>query len=207
MTYSKDDISAIILAGGQGRRLGGKNKGLLDIEGETFVTRLLSNLSTQTKTQIISANNDISQYQQLNRTVIQDKNKNYQGPLSGIISCQAEIHTDLILTVPCDSPLIPTNLTEKLLLVYNQNPKTRLCVVHDGERRQNLLMLFHRDLLENMQQYFQAGNRKVQTWIKQQNYSDVDFSKQAINFTNINNESDMNRLLTLLKQENSRPQQ
>ena len=206
MVYSKDDISAIILAGGQGRRLGGKNKGLLNIKGETFVARLLSNLSTQTKTQIISANNDIVQYQQLNRTVIQDENDNYQGPLSGIISCQEEIRTDLILTLPCDSPLVPLNLTKKLLSSYNQNAQTRLCVVHDGERRQNLFMLFHRDLLQNMQQYFQSGERKVQNWIDQQDFIEVDFSDQAISFTNINKESDMSKLLMLIEQENSRRQ-
>ena len=199
--YTIQDITVIILAGGQGKRLGNQNKGLLTIDGETFISRLLRVLEPQSAFQIISANNDIDQYMHYKKKVIQDKESNYQGPLSGIISCKDFITTPLVLTVPCDSPLIPDNLSEKLLATFNQHESTRLCVVHDGTMLQNLFMLFNVRLLDDMEAYFNRNQRKVRTWINSHQFQSVDFSEQASKFTNINDAQGLHSLLEQPNQE------
>ena len=201
MKFSKNDITAIILAGGRGSRLGNQNKGLIELEDKPFVSHLLQKFSTQSKRQIISANNDISLYKNYNTNVIEDQFKNYQGPLSGIISCKPYIKTALVLTIPCDSPIIPDDLTQRLLDVYNSNDSTKLCVVHDVNQMQNLFMLFDAILLDDMSEYFQNNNRKVGDWINRHQTETVDFSDKALNFINVNDESNLTTLRKLISQE------
>ena len=217
MKYTINDITVIILAGGRGSRLGNQNKGLIKLNNTqetiinatkskpvkevTFVSHLLSKLISQSQTQIISANDNISEYEKYNTRVIQDQTGGYQGPLSGIISCKSFIHTPLVLTVPCDSPLVPDTLSQRLLDTYNQKDSTQICVAHDGTRLQNLFMLFDTQLLDNMNDYFHENNRRVHSWIECQNklkrFQQVDFSDCAINFTNVNNEENLQALLKL----------
>ncbi|MDH3326795.1 MAG: molybdenum cofactor guanylyltransferase [Gammaproteobacteria bacterium] len=197
MQYTIEDITVIILAGGQGKRLGNQNKGLLKLNGETFVSHLLKKMSKQSASQIISANNDISLYKQFNKTIVEDQVDNYQGPLSGIISCKPHANTALVLTIPCDSPLVPANLSQRLLDTYNQHSSTKLCVVHDGSMLQNLFMLFDKSLLNDMEDYFQKDQRQVRAWINRHDYEAVNFSDQALHFTNVNDEASFQRLLSL----------
>ena len=200
MKYDFNDITVIILAGGQGTRFEKRNKGLLKINNETFVSHLLKKLLTQSKIQIISANNNIEEYEYYNTQVIKDRVTNYQGPLSGIISCKSHIKTPLVLTIPCDSPIIPDDLSQRLLETYNNNEETQLCVVDDGERLQNLFMLFNVTLLDNMETYFLNNQRSVHGWLKNQKYKTVDFSDKAINFTNVNDQSNLDDLLAVFSQ-------
>ena len=198
MRYTTNDITAVIIAGGQGKRLGGRNKGLLQLNHQTFVALLLKKLAKQSRTQIISANNDLEDYQQYGVPVIKDITDNYQGPLSGIISCKDYINSPLVLTVPCDSPLIPDNLSQRLLDAYNSEPNTTLCVVDDGSQLQNLFMLFDAALLDDMTGYFQSGQRKVYGWIKQHSFKAVDFSDCPNNFINVNDENSLQSILNIV---------
>ncbi len=196
--HSINDITAIILAGGKGMRIGKQNKGLLDLNGETFVSHLLKKLAPQSATQILSVNDDIPQYQQYSKTLVQDEAENYQGPLSGIISCKSQIKTSLVLTVPCDSPTIPTDLSERLLNAHNEHTSTPLCVVHDGKRLQNLFMLFDVNLLKNMEEYFLNDRRSVYSWIQQHAFQEVDFSDKADLFINVNDQTNFDALQRLI---------
>ena len=205
--YTTDDITVIIIAGGKGERLGGLNKGLLKLNNETFVFHLLKRISPQSKKQIISANNDISEYEQYNKTVIKDVNQNSadcQGPLAGIISCKNFIDTPLVLTIPCDSPMIPTDLTKRLLNTYNQfntQHPSHISVAHDGKRLQNLFMLFHSSLLNDMESYFNDNQRKVYGWIDRHQHYIVDFSDKADSFINVNDEANLDTLISMIKRE------
>jgi len=194
MQYTINDITAIILAGGKGTRMGNRNKGLLEFNGKTFIARLLDALAFQSKTQIISANDQLNEYRQYRKTVIQDISNHYSGPLAGIVSCQSAIDTALVLTVPCDSPIIPSDLSTRLLKSYNKNPASPLCVAHDGERLQNLFMLFNASLLADMQQYFENNQHSVYGWIIRHQYVCVDFSDKTANFININDEASLLKL-------------
>ena len=199
MHYRHDDVTTIILAGGLGRRLNGQNKGLISLAGKNLIEHVIDRLKSQTKNILINANQDVSRYESTQYPVIKDKFENNQGPLAGILSCRDHIKTQLVLTVPCDSPLIPKNLLDIMLKQYNENKPTQLCVVHDGQRLQNLFMLFDIKLFDHLDQFFQGHNRKVRDWIHTQTYTEVDFSDQQASFININTEKTLNSVSNELK--------
>ncbi len=194
--YHHNDVTAIILAGGLGTRLNKKNKGLIRLGDKTLLAHVIDRLITQTSHIIISANQNLTAYRQSGYPVIADTLENYQGPLAGILSCQTKIQTPLVMTLPCDAPLLPLNLIKTLLHAYNKNTVSQLCVAHDGHQLQNLFMLFPAKQLSHLAHFFEHGHRKVGSWIQSQAYSRVDFSNQTPQFTNINTEED----LLLLKQ-------
>lgn len=204
MPYNYNDVTAIILAGGLGRRLNGQNKGLISLAGKTLIEHVIDRLKPQTKHIIINANQDLHHYQSSNFPVVQDNVENYQGPLAGILSCRDHIKTPLVLTVPCDAPLLPKNLLEIMLKIYETNSPEQLCVAHDGQRMQNLFMLFNIQQFAHLHDFFQQNNRKVSDWIHAQAHTEVDFSNQQAQFININTEKTLNSLLDQLNSHDHR---
>jgi molybdopterin-guanine dinucleotide biosynthesis protein A len=198
MIYTNNDVTAIILAGGLGRRLNGQNKGLIPLLGKTLFEHILDRIKPQTNHILINANQDISRYQTSNYPVIEDKYNNNQGPLAGILSCENAIKTSLILTIPCDTPILPKNLLGKMLDVYNKESSAQLCVAHDGNRLQNLFMLFDIRKLSELNHFFLQGHRKVSDWIHNQPFTTVDFSDNKENFININTEENLTTLINKL---------
>ncbi|HFE37817.1 MAG TPA: molybdenum cofactor guanylyltransferase [Gammaproteobacteria bacterium] len=186
--YSHNDVTAIVLAGGLGRRVNYKNKGLLKFAGQPLITHVLEKLKTQTPHILINANHDLSDYQTTGYPVIQDQFPGNQGPLAGILSSEPLVNTQLVLTLPCDVPLLPQNLLMKMLASYEKKSPGQLCVAHDGHRLQNLFLLFETRQLKKLRLFFEKGNRRVADWIHSQPYSVVDFSDEAANFVNINSE-------------------
>jgi len=194
MNYTQNDITVIILAGGLGRRLKGQNKGLLSFAGKTLIEHVIDRLQPQTEQILINANQDLPHYQLTNFPVVQDKFKNYQGPLAGILSCRAHIHTPLVLTVPCDAPLLPMDLLERMLNQYQNTTPKQLCVAHDGTRLQNLFMLFNSNKFKHLDHFFKQNHRKVSDWIRAQDYTQIDFSDVQAQFINVNTEETLNAL-------------
>ncbi len=191
--YGHNDVTAIILAGGLGTRLKKQNKGLVSLNGKTLLARVIERLATQTSHIVISANQNLTEYRQSGYPVVADTAKNHQGPLAGILSCQTKIQTPLVMTLPCDAPLLPLNLMETFLHSYNKKNISKLCVAHDGHQLQNLFMLFSSERLSHLANFFEHGHRKVGDWIQSQAYSRVDFSGQTQQFTNINTEENLSQ--------------
>ncbi len=179
-----EDITAVILAGGQGSRMNFVNKGLIQINHQTLIETILRKLETSLNNIIISANNDIEQYRQFSYPVVIDKFSEAQGPLSGILSCRSHIKTPLVLVLPVDAPLYPENYPQRMLQSFNQSKTT--CVVNDGTRIQNLFMLFEACLFPTMEDYFQQGNRSIKHWLDLNPYQAVDFKHESEAFFNIN---------------------
>jgi len=199
MNYTQNDVTVIILAGGLGRRLNKQNKGLISLAGKPLVKHVIDRLIPQAQHIIINANQDLKDYQLTNFTVVQDKFENNQGPLAGILSCREQIKTSLVLTVPCDSPLLPLNLLERMMIEYNSHSQSPLCVAHDGLRLQNLFMLFNSNKFNHLEHFFKLKHRKVSDWIQTQVYEEVDFSDQQSQFININTEDTLNALIETLE--------
>jgi len=195
MNYTQNDVTAIILAGGLGRRLKGQNKGLLSLAGKTLVEHVIDRLKPQTEHILINANQNLQHYQLTNFSVVQDKFENNQGPLAGILSCREQIHTSLVLTVPCDAPLLPMDLLERMLKEYKNKTIEQLCVAHDGTRLQNLFMLFNSNKFNHLEHFFKQNHRKVSDWIQTQDYTEVDFSDHQAQFINVNTEETLNSLM------------
>src|SRR5699024_6312427 len=111
---SSDAITGAVLAGGAGRRMGGVDKGLVELRGKPLVAWALDALRPQTATLLINANRSQDQYRVFGWPVIADDGDGYQGPLAGMLAVLSAAQTAYVLTVPCDAPRIPPDLAARL---------------------------------------------------------------------------------------------
>jgi molybdopterin-guanine dinucleotide biosynthesis protein A len=192
--YPRHDITGVVLAGGRARRMGGVDKGLVEVGGEAMVVHALRALSPQVGTLLINANRNQQRYAELGHCeVVADADGDYAGPLAGMASAMRHAATRYILTVPCDSPLLASNLAERLhgaLLAAD----AELCVARDAERMQPVFALLECALCENIVDYLQSGGRKIDAWYAGRRMALADFSDHADMFMNINTPADRDTL-------------
>lgn len=193
MSLSVEDITAVILAGGQGRRMNGQDKGLLEFNGEALIAILLRELERQAVATVINANRNLDRYRAYGLPVISDRLEDYQGPLAGFASAMDFVDSDFILTLPCDGPLIATDYVERFIASQKQSGAS-ICVAFDGERLQPVHALIRTDLLASLDQFLDSGDRKIDRWYALHDYQRTDFSDCAGMFRNINTPSDRQSL-------------
>ena len=116
---NEHSITGLILAGGRGARMGGIDKGLQNFNGTPLTLHALMRLQMQEGTPLsevmIVANRNLSAYESLGVQVWPDSTDGFAGPLAGFLTGLERCETELLLTVPCDSPLFPFNLAQRLL--------------------------------------------------------------------------------------------
>lgn len=178
-------ITGVILAGGQGSRMGGVDKGLLELQGRPLIEYLLAALQPQVAAILINANRNRERYQQYLYPVISDELLDYQGPLAGVAAALQAANTDYVLTVPCDGPELAADTVIRLLTAL-QAQQAELAVAHDGERLQPVHALIPVSLLPSLQNFLASGNRKVELWYQQHRMAQADFSDCRRMFRNIN---------------------
>ena len=188
MTTNVQNISAVILAGGQGSRLKGVDKGWVELNKIPLVQHVINRIKPQVSEIIISANRNIEDYQQFGFPVFTDDISGYAGPLAGIFKALQRSKSEWLLTVPADSPFIPTDLTQHLAQDVGDS---KIIIVHDGERLQPTFALIHKELASSLQQFLDKGERKTRAWMLQQPYKMADFSQAKNAFMNINTEDDL----------------
>lgn len=187
------EITAIILAGGRGRRMGGKDKGLVELNGIPLIDHVLSAVSPQAGQLIINANRNIVEYQRYGFPVVSDTMEDYQGPLAGFASAMAVAKTEYIVTIPCDSPVLPPDLVQRLVHAL-QREDAKLAVAHDGERLQPVFALIQVKLLPSLLEFLRRGDRKIDLWYAQHKMAKADFSDIPETFLNINTPGDQQQL-------------
>jgi molybdenum cofactor guanylyltransferase len=195
MSIDHKDITAVILAGGQGRRMGGQDKGLIEFDGKPLAAILVEQLSQQGVDIIINANRNHDQYQKLGFPVISDTLEDYQGPLAGFASAMAAVNSKFILTLPCDGPLLSDDYVARFIASYTRTAAP-VHVAFDGDRLQPVHALIKVDLLTSLNQFLEGGDRKIDRWYAQHDYERVDFSDCASMFRNINTPADRDSLQT-----------
>lgn len=189
-TSTQQQITGIMLAGGQGQRLGGADKGLLLLAGKPLATHVAAVITAQVSRVIISANRNLDQYSALGYTVIEDERGPFLGPLAGIAAALAAVTTELALVVPCDTPFLPQDLCSRLYTALQQQ-QAEIAIAHDGQQLQPLCVLLRRKLLDSLNTELAAGHLKVQRWMVGQRHCVVDFSDQANAFININSATEL----------------
>jgi molybdenum cofactor guanylyltransferase len=193
----KNNITAVVLAGGRGKRLGGLDKGLLNLDDKPLIEHILDAIKPQVGRIIINANRNQQQYTSYGYPVISDDLTDYQGPLAGFAAALSACETDYIITLPCDGPTVPADLVSRLAeALINQNAE--LAVAFDGQRMQRVYALIPCTLLGKLRVFLEAGDRKVGLWYAQHNVALADFSDVKETFFNINTEEDR---LTTTKQD------
>lgn len=186
----KTGITGVILAGGEARRMGGGDKGLVELRGKPLVEHALAALSPQVNTVIINANRNRERYAAYGHPVIADSRQGFQGPLAGMLSCIEAAGTEFIVSVPCDSPLLPDDLVARLFRQLSEE-EADISVAHNGDRMQPVFTLMPTSLASSMQAFLDGGGRKIDRWFEQHKLAVTDFSDKPECFRNINNPAEL----------------
>ena len=194
-----ESVTGVILAGGRATRMGGEDKGLVLLRDRPMIQWVLDRLSPQVSKILISANRNIVQYAVFGHPIVADTAADFRGPLAGISAALAQADTPWLVSVPCDSPLIPLDLVGRL---YDQVVRggARAGAAHDGQRLQPVFTLVHRDLLADLVSYLQGGERKIDRWLERHAFRSVDFSNREEMFLNVNTPVELQAAATWLQQ-------
>jgi molybdopterin-guanine dinucleotide biosynthesis protein A len=178
-------ITGVILAGGQGRRMGSVDKGLRELRGKPMVAWALERFMPQVDEIIINANQNLDIYARFGHRVIADEIGGYAGPLAGLQCALNAAQHPLIATVPCDSPFLPTDLVTRLHTAL-QAHQSQLAVARTGEQPHPVFCLCRRDVLPHLTQFLAGGGRKIDAWYATLSVTEVAFDDQPQAFSNIN---------------------
>ena len=179
------DTTAVILAGGKARRMGGADKGLAMFHGKPLIEHVITALKPQVNSLIISANRNLERYREYGYPVVTDIVGDYPGPLAGIASGMQATVNPCILIAPCDAPFIPDTLAG-ILSHTLADTQADISVAHDGIRMQQLFALLRCELLPALLLHLEAGGRRVESWYRQQRLAVADFSDCPDAFANLN---------------------
>ena len=184
--FDSATITAAILAGGAGSRLGGRDKGLEPLAGWPLVAHAVAALRGQADTLLICANRNLQRYVEF-APVCADTTADYAGPLAGIAAALAACRTEWLLTVPVDCPLLPADLTLRL---HAQAGAAHASVAARGARREPLFALYRRELAGAAIAALER-NESVWRWQEHIGAIEVDFPGEA--FVNLNTSEDFQR--------------
>lgn len=177
------NITGVILAGGKASRMGGKDKGLQELNGIPLWQHVARTLHKQVSTLAVSANRNIATYQESGYPVYPDLLADYPGPLAGMLSVMQQCDSEWFLFCPCDTPFIPDCLAERFVKQLNAAP---VVWAHDGERDHPTIALVNRELTPVLQDYLASGKRRVMVFMRQAGGHSVDFSDRKQAFINMN---------------------
>jgi molybdopterin-guanine dinucleotide biosynthesis protein A len=179
------DVTALILAGGGGRRLGGVDKGLVMLDGRPLIEWSIAAVAPQVAGVLISANRHLERYRAFGFPVVQDAETGVSGPLAGIVRGLEAVSTPLMLTLPCDAPCVPVDLVARLLSTRRRRD-VDVAVAHDGERAQWAHLLISVGLHDQLSRALADGVRGVGDWVRSTRHALSDFSDKADCFANVN---------------------
>jgi molybdopterin-guanine dinucleotide biosynthesis protein A len=183
------EVTGIVLAGGQGRRMGGVDKGLQLLHGKPMVAAVLARLEPQVSEILINANQNLEAYARFGHRVIPDAIGGFAGPLAGLHACLSEAANDLVLTVPCDSPFLPLDLFSRLLSHFEHND---LAVAKTGGQAHPVFALVRTSVKANLEDFLKKGGRKIDAWYSTLEVVEVQFDDEADAFRNINTREELN---------------
>jgi len=180
--------TGLILAGGAGRRTGGRDKGLIPWSGKPLVEHVAERLRPQVDCLLVSCNRNFEQYATISGATIADSRRDFQGPLAGLEAAAPHIHTDFVVVSACDTPLLPEDMVQRLLepLVNRGAGVFDISFAHDGQREQYLCAALRTTCLAGLPGYLDEGQRAVRHWYQGQRCIAVDFSDERESFRNYN---------------------
>lgn len=189
-------LTGVILAGGKARRMGGIDKGLVEVAGRPLIAHVIAKIGPQVDRLMINANRNVEQYEAFGCSVVPDQLEDFQGPLAGMASALDTATTELVLFVPCDSPLLPHDLAARLIEARIA-ADADIAVAHCG-RLQPVFALMRRTLLPHLRAAMADGERKIDRWYDRHTMVTVEFSDQPNGFLNINTPEQQAELELLL---------
>ena len=200
-----DDITGLVLAGGRGTRMGGVDKGLLPFRGLPLAQHALQRLAPQVGSCMVNANRHLERYAAFGVPVYPDSLADYAGPLAGFLCGLAHCSTPWLLTVPCDTPLFPHDLAQRLArAAAAENAEIAFAAApeidargHTRWRDQPVFCLLQASLRPSLLRYTAAGGRKIDAWARAQRCISVAFDQpgdDARAFANANTPQELHAL-------------
>ena len=183
-------ISGIVLAGGLGRRMGGVDKGLQPLHGRAMIEHVLTRLAPQVDEIVINANQNLERYGAFGHRVVPDRVSGFAGPLAGLHAGLAAVSQPLAVTVPCDSPFLPSDLVARLRQHLGGND---LAVAKTGDQPHPVFALVRRSVAGNLEAFLAGGGRKIDAWYASLKTVEVAFDDEADAFRNINTLEELGR--------------
>jgi molybdopterin-guanine dinucleotide biosynthesis protein A len=167
-----NEITGLVLAGGRGSRMGGLDKGLQNFNGTPLALHTVLRLQMQEGGLVgelmLNANRNLAAYEAFGAPVWPDTLSDFAGPLAGFMTGLERCETPYLLTVPCDTPLFPFDLAQRLAKAFDDE-STEIAMAaapeEDGQLRpQPVFCLMRVELLESLVAFTQAGGRKIDKW-------------------------------------------
>ena len=181
------DITGLILAGGRGSRMGGVDKGLQTFNGMPLALHTLTRLQMGAGVGqiMINANRNLAAYESFGVPVWPDGLADYAGPLAGFLTGLERCETPYLVTVPCDTPLLPLDLVPRLAQALEaQDAEIAMASAPEmgkgGQlrvRAQPVFCLLRVELLESLVKFTHEGGRKIDAWTAQHKTALVPFDR------------------------------
>jgi molybdopterin-guanine dinucleotide biosynthesis protein A len=183
-------VTGIILSGGLGRRMGGVDKGLVQVRGRPMIAHVIERLAPQVDEIVINANQNLDAYAAFGHPVVRDEVPGFAGPLAGLHAGLGAASGDLAVTVPCDSPFLPADLVARMRAALGA---ADLAVAKTGDRPHPVFCLLHARLRPHLGAFLAAGGRKIDAWYASLAVVEVAFDDEAGAFRNLNTPEDLER--------------
>lgn len=190
MTVARADITGLVLAGGQGRRMGSVDKGFVELDGRPLVSHVIARLAPQVATLVINANRSAERYAAYGYPVVPDAIGGFAGPLAGLHAGLAAATTPFVATSPCDSPFLPGDLVARLAGAFDAQA-IDIAVARTFAQPHPVFALARRALLPHLAQFLERGGRKIDAWYASLPMVEVAFDDEADAFRNINTPAEL----------------
>jgi molybdopterin-guanine dinucleotide biosynthesis protein A len=191
-----DQITGVILAGGRGSRMGGVDKGLQPFRGAPMALHVMMRLQPQVSALMINANQNLAPYEAFGIPVWPDELQGFAGPLAGLQTALNHCETEYLVTAPCDSPFLPSDLVARLgKALVTQNADLAVAVTGEGDARQAhpVFCLIKSSLLPHLTLFLQDGGRKIDAWYASLAMAETHFANEDA-FQNINTLEELRKL-------------
>jgi molybdopterin-guanine dinucleotide biosynthesis protein A len=188
-------ITGLILAGGRGSRMGHVDKGLQAFRGAPMALHVMMRLQPQVGQMMINANQNLGPYESFGLPVWPDEMQGFEGPLAGMQTGLIHCDTEYMVTAPCDSPFLPTDLVARLAEgMESKGVDLAYAVTGEGDTHQShpVFCLMRASLLPSLEAYLRSGARKIEAWYAKENAAQVRFADEAA-FRNINTLEELRR--------------
>ena len=186
----REDVTGVVLAGGQGRRMGGVDKGLVPFRGAPMAAHAIARLAPQVGTIVVNANQNADAYAALGPRVVPDAVGGFAGPLAGLLAALAVATTPFVATVPCDSPFLPADLVERLVAAL-ERASADVAVARTFDQPHPVFALVRTSVRPHLEAFLAAGGRKIDAWYATLAVVEVRFDDEADAFRNINTRDEL----------------
>jgi molybdenum cofactor guanylyltransferase len=183
-------ITGLILAGGQGRRMGGVDKGLQVLRDRPMIEWVIERLRPQVSEIVINANQNLDAYRAYGHRVVADAVGGFAGPLAGLHAGLCAATTDALVTVPCDSPFLPLDLVKRLNAARAAE-NADIAVAKTFDQAHPVFSLVRTSVRAHLEDFLNAGGRKIDTWYATLRVVEVAFDDEADAFSNINTRAEL----------------